>query len=117
MESPLRGGGGTRRREEHTQVVVVHLALAARERLEALEGGLDAVVAEAEAERAHARDEAGAARELAEHDLAPARVADRRRVHHLVGLAPLENAVLVDARGVAEGVAADDRLVRRDGDA
>jgi 2-polyprenyl-3-methyl-5-hydroxy-6-metoxy-1,4-benzoquinol methylase len=112
----LHHGPGAGRREERAQVVVADLALPAREGLEALEGGLDATLAEGEAERAHARHEAGAARELPEHDLAPARVADARRVDHLVGLAVLEDAVLVDARGVPEGVAADDRLVRRDRD-
>src|SRR3990170_2802280 len=40
------------------------------------------------------------------------RPADLARVHDLVGLAHLEDAVLVDAGLVTEGVAADDRLVR-----
>ena len=43
--------------------------------------------------------------------------ADRFGGHDLVGRALLDHAVLVDAGLVREGVGADDRLVRRDGDA
>ena len=52
-----------------------------------------------------------AARELAQHDLGggPAHVFG---AHDLVGLARLQHAVLVDARGVREGVGAHHRLVR-----
>ena len=47
---------------------------------------------------------------LAQHELVGVQP-DRRGVHDLVGRALLEDAVLVDARLVGEGVAPDDRLV------
>ena len=52
-----------------------------------------------------------AARQLTEHDAVGA-PADVFGAHDLVGVARLQHAVLVDARGVGEGIGADHRLVR-----
>ena len=60
--------------------------------------------------------QAAAAAELA-HRQARARKAHRLRGHDLVGERVLEHAVLVDARLVREGVAADDGLVGLDAEA
>ena len=59
--------------------------------------------------------EAAPAGQLADRQLAAGQP-DRLRRHDLVGQRVLDHAVLVDARLVGEGVAADDRLVGLDGE-
>src|SRR5581483_2513979 len=80
--------------------------------LEALERLVHGVLAlELDAELLQPLLEGVAPGQFAEDDLVGA-PADILGAHDLVGLARLEYAVLVDARGMSEGVGADDRLVR-----
>jgi hypothetical protein len=100
-------------RDQLAQLGVAHLAPLGRHALEGAERALQLGFGERETERIDAARKARAARELAQHDLAADRVADQHRVEHLVGLAVLEHAVLMDARGVAKRIAADHGLVGR----
>src|SRR5687768_15615804 len=99
-------------RHQRLQVLVEDLGLLVGQVLEALEGLVVGVLAvEVDAELLQALLEGVAPRQLAQDDLvhAPAHVLG---AHDLVGVARLEHAVLVDARGVREGFRAHARLVR-----
>ena len=78
--------------------------------LEAAEGLVELLVGELVAELGQARAQRVPAAVLAEHEVALGE-ADVGGLHDLEGRGLLEDAVLVDARLVGEGVAADDRLV------
>ena len=78
--------GGDLLVDQRLDVLVVDVLLAVGERLEAVEGVLDRVVAELVAELLQLRLEGGAAGMLA-HDERGLRHADRFRRHDLVGLA------------------------------
>src|SRR5712692_8372432 len=112
-ELPLLLGAAARLlRDQRQQVLVENVGLLVGEVLEALERLVVGVLAlELYAELLHALPEGAAARELAEHDLVGG-PADILGTQDLVGLARLEHPVLVDARGVREGIGADHGLVR-----
>lgn len=95
---------------DRVQVLVVHLALAVGQRLEAREDRIERGLVGRVAEHGQALAQRGAARVLAQHE---ARVGNAHvlRPHDLVGVAVPEHAVLVDARLVGERVVAHDRLV------
>ena len=78
--------------------------------------GVERLALEVVAELLQLALQAAPARELADRQ-PRARQPDRLRGHDLVGQRVLEHAVLVDARLVGEGVAADDGLVGLDGEA
>src|SRR3990172_8985647 len=98
--------------QQHLQVAVVDLRLLVGEVFEGGERALELLLRQLVAEVVQAGLEAVSPRQLAEDDLAAGRPADLAGVHDLVGLAHLEDAVLVDAGLVAEGVGTDDRLIR-----
>ena len=102
---------------DRLEVAVVDLDLLVGELLVGAEGAVELLVRQLVAERLHVLLEVVAAGELPEHELRALGDADLGRVHDLPGLAQLEDAVLVDAGAVAEGVLPDDRLVPLDGHA
>src|SRR3546814_13984591 len=83
-----------------------------RHLLEGGEGPIQRLALQREAQALCPRHERVSARMLAEHD-AVGREPDILGLHDLVGLAVLEDAVLVNARFMGEGIGADDRLVAR----
>ena len=97
--------------DDRLEVQRGHLLLVVGDLLEALEGRVQRVALDLEAELLQRVAQRVAAGVLAEHDRVRLE-ADLGRVHDLVGGALLQHAVLVDAGLVGEGVAADDRLVR-----
>ena len=99
--------------DDRLQVERGDLLLAVGDLLEALEGRVQRVALDLEAELLQRVAQRVAAGVLAEHDRVRLQ-ADFGRVHDLVGGALLQHAVLVDAGLVGERVAADDRLVRLD---
>ena len=99
--------------DQDDQVLVVDLLLLVGQRLEVVEQGLELLVVQVVAQLGHAVAQGVAAGVLAQ-DQVGLGDADLLGTHDLVGGALLEHAVLVDARLVGEGVAADDRLVPLD---
>ena len=102
--------------DERDEVGVGDLLLDVRERDGRAVDVVERLALELEAELLELALQAAAAGQLA-HRQAGAREAHRLRGHDLVGERVLEHAVLVDARLVREGVAADDGLVGLDGEA
>jgi hypothetical protein len=96
--------------DQGDDVLVEDFLLAVGQVLEPAEGVGDGVVAQLVAQLLQLFAERVTARQLAQDDLRRGQ-ADRLRGHDLVGRRVLQQAVLVDARFVGEGVGADDRLV------
>ncbi len=105
-------GGAGLLRHQRLQVLVEDVGLLVGKVLEALEGLVVGVLAlEFDADLLQPLLEGAAPGELAEHDPV-GRPADVLGGHDLVGLARLQHAVLVNARGMRKGVRPDHRLVR-----
>src|SRR5690606_10512384 len=102
--------------DQDLDVLVEHFLFLIRQRLEADKRVLQLLFGERVAQLLHAIAEGVAAGVLAQHQRRLGQ-ADADWVHDLVRLAMLEDAVLVDARLVGEGVLADDGLVALDHDA
>ncbi len=96
--------------DDALEILVVHFLLLVGDLEEGLVDILKLLIGEGEAELAHAMAQRRVAASGGEDDLRSAG-AHVRRVDDLVGVARLEDTVLVDARGVGEGVGAHDRLV------
>ena len=100
--------------DDRDQVAVIDFDLLVGQFLEGGEGAGQFVVVQVVAEPVHVDLEGVPAGELPENERlfgAGAGHADLRRVHDLPVFAHLEDAILVNARGVAEGVLADDGFV------
>ena len=96
--------------DDGLDVLVEDRLLLVGEILEALEGELEVVAFDVQAELLEPVVEGVPARVLAQHQLVRG-TPDRLGRHDLVGDGRLQHAVLVDARLVGEGVVAHDRLV------
>src|SRR4030095_15443131 len=95
--------------DDRVQIPVVHVLLSISDLLEAREDTSDLVVAECVAELAKAEPDCVPARVLAKYEAITVH-ADSFRNHDLVGQPVLDDAVLVDAGLVSEGVRTDDGL-------
>ena len=102
--------------DQDDQVLVVDFLLLVGQRLEVVEQDLELLLVQVVAQLVDPVAQGVAAGVLAQ-DQVGLGDADLLGTHDLVGRALLEHAVLVDARLVGEGVAADDRLVALDGQA
>ena len=111
-----RAGLGGLLLDERPEVGVGDVLLGVGERHDLAVDGVEGRPLDVVTELAQLALESAAAGELADGERGPGQ-ADRLRGHDLVGQRVLEHAVLVDARLVGEGVAADDRLVGLDDEA
>src|SRR6266581_6879720 len=102
--------------DDGDEILVEDFLLPVGEVLEPLEGPVEIAARHGEAQLLEAGRERGAAGVLAEDELVR-RPPDVLGLHDLVGELLFQDAVLVDARLVGEGVLADDGLVRLDVDA
>ena len=95
--------------DQCAEIVVVHKLFLVANLLETAEDVVDLLVGQLETKVPEAHAHRGAAAVLGQRQLGLA-PADFLRIHDLVRLAFLDDAVLVNAAGVGEGVLADDRL-------
>ena len=95
--------------DQRAEVVVVHEFFLVTDLLESTEDVVDLLVGQLETEVPEAHGHRGAAAVLSQRQLCLA-PADLLGVHDLVGLAFLDDAVLMNTAGVREGVLTDDRL-------